>query len=240
MFTHGAKLIREGKSKQLFRIDSEKGVLVFKDDITAFNGVKHDIIEGKGEICAAISAKLFELLNKNDIKTHFIKYLPPNSHIVKILNMIPLEVVCRNIAFGSFLKRLPLFKPKGVLPRPVVEFFLKDDSLNDPFVSEEYVSLLNILSEEEINRIKHITLRINDILKEHLYERGLLLVDFKLEFGREKNGSLVIGDELTCDSMRLWDLETGRILDKDLYRMGKPIDEVHRAYLTCYERIVLR
>lgn len=234
------RIIKEGKSKKLYWVNSNTALMVFKDDITAFNGAKHDVIDGKGKVCAAISARLFEILNKSGIKTHFIRYVPPRSHEVRILEMIPLEVVCRNIAFGSLLKRLPLFKPKESLSRPIVEFFLKDDSLNDPFLSEEYVSLLNILSHEEISYIKQITLKVNEILRDFLHERELLLVDFKLEFGRDEDGNLVIGDELTCDTMRLWDIRTGEILDKDLYRMGKPLDVVWRGYLTCYERIVLR
>ncbi len=239
MSIQNSKFLREGKTKKLFLLDDGRGMLVFKDDITAFNGARHDIMKDKGYFCAAISAKLFDLLNRNGVRTHFIEFRPPNIHIVKILDMIPLEVVCRNIAFGSFLKRIPIFKPKEELPRPIVEFFLKDDSLNDPFLSEEHVYLLDLLTERELREIKEVTLRVNDILRKYFLDRGLILVDFKLEFGRDENGDLVIGDELSCDSMRIWKLDTGEILDKDLYRMGKSLDEVHRAYKTCYEKIVL-
>mgnify|MGYP003872440653 CR=1 FL=1 len=234
------KLIYEGKAKRLYETNQVDKVLIeFKDDLTAFNGKKHDVIASKGILNAAISAKLFTILEKNGIATHFIEQVDERTILAKRLKMIPLEVVCRNIAYGSLIKRVPLFKPGQKLNRPIIEFFLKNDELGDPFLSEEHIISLEIVREDELNEIKRITRRVNDVLKDFLARVGITLVDFKLEYGWDLNGDLILGDELTGDTMRLWDSKTGRILDKDLYRKGEPLSEVLKAYKECYRRIVL-
>lgn len=234
------KLIYEGKAKRLYDFgDPNRIIIEFKDDLTAFNGKKHDILENKGILNAAISSKFFEILEDNGVKTHFIKKLNERMILVKRLRIIPLEVVCRNIAYGSLVKRIPLLKPGERLKRPIIEFFFKNDELGDPFLSEEHVLSLGIISEDELLTIKKITRKINDILKKFLERVGITLVDFKLEYGFDKNRELILGDELTGDTMRLWDTKTGVILDKDTYRKGKPLTEVFQAYRECYKRIVL-
>jgi len=159
--------------------------------------------------------------------------------LVKKLKIIPLEVVCRNIAYGSIVERVPLLRPGEKLRRPIIEFFLKNDKLGDPFLSEEHVISLGIIDENGIFKIKRITKKVNNILKDFLEKVGIILVDFKLEYGFDKNGELILGDELTGDTMRLWDAKTRAILDKDTYRKGKPLTEVLQAYKECYRRIVL-
>jgi len=235
-----SRLIYDGKSKRVYGTEyPDKIIIEFKDDLTAFNGKKHDVLNSKGELNAAISNKLFNILKDNGIETHFIKQLDSRSFLAKKLNMIPLEVVCRNIAYGSLLKRVPLFKAKEPLHKPVIEFFLKNDELGDPFLSEEHINYFNILNYDQIMVIKSITLKINEVLKSFLKKVGITLVDFKLEYGRDSDGRIILGDELTGDSMRLWDYKTGRVLDKDLYRMNKPLEEVLEGYRECYKRIVL-
>jgi len=234
------ELIYEGKAKRLYATDDPEKILIeFKDDLTAFNGKKHDILQSKGILNAAITSKLFQLLEKKGIRTHFIEQVDPRTILAEKLDMIPLEVVCRNIAYGSIVKRVPLFQPKEKLNTPIIEFFLKNDALGDPFLSEEHILALGILKEEELAEIKRITRKINDILKSFLSQVGIILVDFKVEYGKNSEKELVLGDELTGDTMRLWDAKTGAILDKDLYRQGKPLTEVLRAYQECYRRIVL-
>jgi len=233
------QLITEGKTKKVWETENpDLVILEFKDDITAFDGAKHDVISGKGAINAAISAKIFEHLNKNGIPTHFVEFVAPRYHVVRRLEMIPLEVVCRNIATGHLVKRLPMIKDGTRLEFPVLEFYLKDDKLHDPLINDHHVVLLKLASWKEIEEMKKITLRVNEVLRTFFEERGLILVDFKLEFGRDRNGKLLVGDELNGDAMRIWDMYTGKILDKDVYRKGYPLDEVLVRYREFYRRVV--
>jgi len=223
--------LSEGKTKIVYESDKpEERTLFFKDDITAFDGVKHDTISGKGEINASMTEILFNELEKGGIATHFIKRLDSNRILVKSLDMIRLEVVCRNIAAGHFVKRFPTFKTGYVLPIPIVEFYWKNEELHDPLLTEDHVLVLKLASREEEDRMKSMTLRSNEVLGEFLARHGFTLVDFKLEFGHDDGGHLLVGDELNCDSMRIWDSNTGRCYDKDIYRTGSTLEDVMRTY----------
>ena len=231
------ELIASGKTKLVYSLDDPSLVLLrFKDDVTALNGKRRDTITGKGAFNAGISAKLFQVLKNSNIENHYVEMYDPTSLIVKKLEMIPVEVVCRNIATGSIVKRLPISEGM-VFDPPIIEFFLKDDARGDPMITESHMLALKIASKNEIERIIEMTLKANEVLKSYLSSRGLTLIDFKLEFGR-REGELLIGDELDPDCMRIRDAETGKILDKDLYRKGAPLEEVKRAYEEVYRRIV--
>ncbi len=233
----GAK-IASGKTKNIYELNDPSLVLIeFRDDVTALDGRKRDFIAGKGAINAAITAKLMEVLNTSQTPTHFVKLEPPSAIIAKRLRMLPLEVVCRNIAAGHLVKRLP-FKEGDLLDPPIVEFYLKDDERGDPMVNKRHMAALGLATPSEAEYMEEATLKANEVLKRFLASRELTLIDFKLEFGKLPNGSLIIGDELDPDCMRIRDSSTGRILDKDLYRRGSPLEEVLKAYLECKRRIV--
>ncbi|MHC1601082.1 MAG: phosphoribosylaminoimidazolesuccinocarboxamide synthase [Candidatus Nezhaarchaeales archaeon] len=231
------ELIASGKTKLVYSLDNPSLVLLkFKDDVTALDGKRRDVIVGKGALNAGISAKLFRLLKENNIDNHYVEMYDPTSLIVEKLEMIPVEVVCRNIATGSIVKRLPISEGT-VFDPPIVEFFLKDDARGDPMITESHMTALKLASKSEVEKIVEMTLKTNEVLKSFLTSRGLTLIDFKLEFGR-REGKIIIGDELDPDCMRIKDASTGRILDKDLYRKGATLEEVKKAYEEVYRRIV--
>ena len=224
------KFIYEGKAKKIFAYeDSDKVIIEFKDDATAFNALKKAKFEGKGELNCLISSKIFEFLIKNNIPTHYIGLKNNNSMIAQKINIIPLEVVLRNIAYGSLCKQTTI-KPGLVLKRPLIDFYLKNDTLNDPLITKDRINLLKIIDDEELDYISDMTLKINKILKTFFYNIKLDLVDFKLEFGYNSDGQIVLGDEISPDNCRLWDLsqKNGNIvsLDKDRFRndLGGLID----------------
>jgi len=230
--------LSEGKTKIVYEGEKpEERILFFKDDITAFDGVKRDMIPGKGEINASMTEILFNELEKGGVATHFIRRLDSNRILVRSLDMIKLEVVCRNIAAGHFVKRFPMLKTGYVLPIPIVEFYWKNEELHDPLLTEDHVLVLKLASREGEDSMKSITLLANEILGKFLAVRGLSLVDFKLEFGHDDRGHLLVGDELNCDSMRIWDTNTGRCYDKDIYRTGSTLEDVIRTYREALERI---
>jgi len=231
--------VAEGKTKIIYSMhDLEKVTLKFKDDITAFDGKKHDLIKDKGVINAAITTKLFRYLEKEGVSTHLVELSQPGVMVARNLKMIPLEVVCRNIAAGHILERLPGFKKGDSFPKPIVEFFLKNDSLHDPILNDDHIQVLALANKREIAEMKRLALKTNEFLKPHLLKKEMILADFKLEFGRDSKGKIIVGGELDCDSMRLWDIKTGEILDKDVYRQGAPLEKVTETYLKCYRRIV--
>jgi len=231
------ELIASGKTKLVYSLDNPSLILLkFKDDITALDGKKRDVIVGKGALNAGISAKLFQLLKESNIDNHYVEMYDSTSLIVEKLEMIPVEVVCRNIATGSIVKRLPI-NEGTVFDPPIIEFFLKDDARGDPMITEYHMTTLKLASKSEIEKIVEMTLKTNEVLKRFLANRGLTLIDFKLEFGR-RNGRIVIGDELDPDCMRIKDSSTGEILDKDLYRKGATLENVKKAYEEVYRRIV--
>ena len=216
------KFIYEGKAKKIFAYeDSDKVIIEFKDDATAFNALKKAQFEGKGELNCLISSKIFEFLNKNNIPTHYIGLKNNNSMIAQKIKIIPLEVVLRNTAYGSLCKQTTI-KPGTILESPLIDFYLKNDTLNDPLLTKDRINLLKIINHDELDFITDMTLMINKLLKTFFYNIKLNLVDFKLEFGYNTTGQIVLGDEISPDNCRLWDLnqKNGTIvsLDKDRFR----------------------
>lgn len=222
LFSPKRKKLYEGKAKILYE-GPEPGTIVtyFKDDTTAGNGAKKAQISGKGVINNAISSFLMAKLNEIGIPSHFMKKLNMREQLVAHVEMIPIEVVVRNIAAGSLVKRFGLEKGKA-LPRAIVEYYLKKDELNDPMVSEEHITAFGLASLPEIDEMYSLAMRINDYLSGMFLGVGLRLVDFKLEFGRqffsEHEMRIIVADELSPDNCRLWDAKTGESLDKDRFR----------------------
>jgi len=197
-------------------------ILAFRDDITAGDGKKHDLLPGKGKVNATTTARLYRLLAENEIPTHFIKQLDDTHLLVTRLEMIPVEVVCRIRAAGHFIGVGKHFKIGDRLTFPIVEFYLKDDALHDPILRDEHLKLLKLANDSDIEQMKQTTIRTGVLLEKFFDERGAILVDFKLEFGRDHNRALLIGDELSPDSWRLWDKDTREILDRDRFRKDMP------------------
>jgi phosphoribosylaminoimidazole-succinocarboxamide synthase len=232
------KVLSEGKTKIVHETEYGDIVLLeFKDSITALDGEKKDILRGKAVINSHISAYFLELLEKNGVPTHLIEFVEPNMMKVKKLNMIPVEVVCRNIAAGHFVKNFPIVEGTPLDP-PVVEFYLKDDARHDPMLNEDHFLILGLASREEVKKIKRLTLKTNKILSKDLKAKGLVLVDFKIEVGRGTDGKIYVGDEINADSMRLREVGTNRILDKDVYRKGGSMKEVLDTYIQLYEKLL--
>jgi phosphoribosylaminoimidazole-succinocarboxamide synthase len=197
-------------------------ILTFRDDITAGDGKKHEILPGKGKMNAAITAKLYGMLTKSGIRNHFIRQIDDSRLLVEKLDMIPIEVVCRIRAAGHFIGVGKYFQNGDRLPFPIIEFYLKDDALHDPMLTDQHLKLLKLANDDEIEQMKEMTLKTAALLEKTFDERNAMLVDFKLEFGRDAKGKLLIGDELSPDSWRLWDKETKEILDKDRFRKDLP------------------
>ena len=216
------RLIYEGKAKKIFaHQDSDKVIIQFKDDATAFNALKKAKFEGKGELNCLISSKIFKFLINNNIPTHYLGLKDNKSMIAQKIKIIPLEIVLRNTAYGSLCKQTTI-KPGTVLENPLIDIYLKNDALNDPLLTKERINLLNIISEEDLDFIKDLTININKLLKKFFHSININLVDFKLEFGHNSKGQIVLGDELSPDNFRLWDLklknDTIKSLDKDRFR----------------------
>ncbi|MDI6898232.1 MAG: phosphoribosylaminoimidazolesuccinocarboxamide synthase [Methanolinea sp.] len=229
------EVLYKGKAKSLYRT-GDPGVLLveFRDDITAFDGQKKDVLSSKGRLNAQVSAFLFRLLERKGIATHFID-MPDESHmLVKALDMIPLEVIVRNIAAGSLVRQYP-FREGTVLEPPVIVIDYKDDSRHDPMLNDDLIIALGILTPDDLAMIKEMALRVNSVLREFFASLGITLVDFKIEFGRTPDGKILLGDEISMDSMRLWDMSTGKSLDKDVYRFSK--GDVMEAYNRVAERV---
>jgi len=214
-------LLYAGKAKDVYETDKEDEVIVtFRDDITAGDGEKKDNLQGKGNCNSLISSKLFEILESNGVKTQYIDLIKTGSMLSKKLEMIPLEVIARNIATGSLLKRFP-FKENQKLDPPIIQMDYKNDEYHDPMLNDEITISLGLATQEELDEIKSITLKINEILSKFLKEKDILLVDFKLEFGKDSKGNIVLGDEISPDTCRYWDIHTLETLDKDSFRQGK-------------------
>ncbi|MGX4686613.1 phosphoribosylaminoimidazolesuccinocarboxamide synthase [Vagococcus sp. JNUCC 83] len=205
-----AKSVHSTKKKDELR-------LVYLDQATALNGKKKDEITGKGQLNNQITSEVFKFLSSKGIEHHWIKQLSETEQLVKAVDIIPLEVVVRNISAGSFAKRFGV-EEGLVLPKPILEFYYKDDALDDPFMNEDHIDYLNIASIEDVAFIKDRALKIDQALKELFSSINLTLVDFKLEFGRDNEGHIILADEVTPDTCRLWDKTTGVSLDKDVYR----------------------
>ncbi|MBA2662996.1 MAG: phosphoribosylaminoimidazolesuccinocarboxamide synthase [Bradymonadaceae bacterium] len=223
--------IYEGKAKKLLLTD-DKNVLLqrFKDSATAFNGVKKAEFAGKGETNNAISTFCFQKLEAAGVPTHFIERVNDRDMLIKRLDMIPLEIVVRNIVAGSLAKRTGLDEGT-VVKEPIVETYLKRDDLNDPHLADVHVFMLDILRPDQLERLKQLALKVNATLDPIFERAGMKLVDFKLEFGLDADGQVVLGDEFSPDTSRLWDLETRRKLDKDVFRadLGDLMEVYHEV-----------
>ncbi len=216
------ELIYEGKAKKVFtHDDADKVIIEFKDDATAFNALKKAKFEGKGKLNCLISARIFQLLINNKIPTHFIELKNENTMIAKKINIIPLEIVLRNTAFGSLCRQTTI-KSGTLLEKPLIDLYLKNDELNDPLITRDRIELMKILSARDLDYILELTLKINTILKSFFKKIKLQLVDFKLEFGYDFKNNILLGDEISPDNCRLWDLnqknDTIVSLDKDRFR----------------------
>jgi len=216
------ELIYEGKAKKVFTHDDlDKVKIEFKDDATAFNALKKEKFEGKGKLNCLISARIFEILIKSNIPTHFVQLENDNTMIAKKIKVIPLEIVLRNTAYGSLCKQTTI-KPGTSLSKPLIDIYLKNDELNDPLITKDRIELMNLLSSYDLELIINLTLKINVILKSFFKNIQLKLVDFKLEFGYDSRNNILLADEISPDNCRLWDLsqnnDTILSLDKDRFR----------------------
>ncbi|RDU34673.1 phosphoribosylaminoimidazolesuccinocarboxamide synthase [Neobacillus piezotolerans] len=228
------ELLYEGKAKRIYSTADSEAVLVeYKDSATAFNGEKKAEITGKGVLNNEISSLLFKKLRENGIESHFIKKVSSTEQLVKRVSIIPLEVVVRNIAAGSMSKRLGLKEGRQLL-KPIVEFYLKDDGLGDPLITEDHILELQVAAIGEIEVLKQKALEVNSFLSSFFEGLGIRLVDFKLEFGKDAAGQILLADEISPDTCRLWDMETNEKLDKDVFRRN--LGSITEAY----EKILVR
>jgi phosphoribosylaminoimidazole-succinocarboxamide synthase len=214
-------LIYEGKAKRLFNTDDANLVIAeFKDDLTAFNGAKKDNESGKGALNNKISTELFKMLASRGVESHFVEMLDDTHMLCKKVEIILIEVIVRNIATGSLSKNLGI--PDGtILPFTLVEFDYKNDELGDPKLNDQHCMILELVkNESELDQLRTMAREINAILRPYFHEKGLNLVDFKLEFGRDAEGKIILADEISPDNCRFWDLETGEKMDKDRFRQG--------------------
>ena len=213
-----AELLYEGKAKQVYKTDKEDEYIIhYKDDATAGNGVKHDQFEGKGVLNNTISSIIFDMLEEAGIKTHMIEKINDRDIKVKKVEIFPLEVIIRNMTAGSFCKRLGF--PEGVvLDEPIFELCYKNDDYGDPLINSDHAIVLKLATREELAYIRDTTLKINELLKEFFLKLNLKLVDFKIEFGKTENGEILLADEISPDSCRLWDVDTNQKYDKDVFR----------------------
>ncbi|WP_042478741.1 phosphoribosylaminoimidazolesuccinocarboxamide synthase [Bacillus ndiopicus] len=212
------QLLYEGKAKRLYATEDTNILFVeYKDSATAFNGEKKEEIAGKGILNNRITTLIFEKLQEHGIASHFIKRLSDNEQLVKKVDIIPIEVVVRNIAAGSLAKRLG-FEEGRPLTRPIVEFYYKDDALGDPFITTEHIDVLGIATAQQVQALYDNALQVNKVLQPLFEEVGVQLIDFKLEFGLDEAGEVLLADEISPDTCRLWDAKTKRKLDKDVFR----------------------
>ncbi len=228
------ELLYEGKAKRVYRT-SDPVLLIqhFKDDATAFNAQKRGTIAGKGVVNNRVSAVLFELLERAGVETHFVRLLSERDMLVRACEIVKIEVVVRNVVAGSLATRLG--RPEGEpIPDPIVEHYLKDDALGDPLVNDWHVRFLHLAAPEELVSINATALRVNELIRDYLDARNIVLVDFKLEFGRHQ-GRLLLADEIGPDTCRLWDKSSGRKLDKDRFR--RDLGAVEEAYEEVARRI---
>ncbi|EIS8158682.1 phosphoribosylaminoimidazolesuccinocarboxamide synthase [Listeria monocytogenes] len=212
------ELVYEGKAKRLFKTE-EAGVLrvAYKDDATALNGVRKESFAGKGELNNQITSLIFSHLARAGIESHFIRAISEMEQLVKEVSIIPFEVVVRNVMAGSLAKRLG--KEEGeLIPNAIVEFYYKDDALDDPFINDDHVLYLELATTSEMDIIRQAARSINKVLQELFNQMNITLIDFKLEFGRDATGNILLADEISPDTCRLWDKETNQKLDKDVFR----------------------
>lgn len=226
----------EGKAKRVYATTDPDVVLVsYKDDATAFNGLKKGTILGKGVVNNVCSNHMFKLLEKNGVPTHYVEEINDRETYVKKVEIVPLEVIIRNRAAGSFSKRYGV--PEGTpLATTVIEFSYKNDDLGDPLINDYHALALKLATKEEIEKIKELAFKVNDFMKKYFMEIGVELIDFKLEFGRYK-GQIILADEISPDTCRFWDAKTGEKLDKDRFR--RDMDDVDKGYREMMKRMGL-
>ncbi len=231
------EILYEGKAKKIWSTDDQNLVISeFKDDLTAFNGQKRSSEAGKGALNNKISTELFKLLDKNGIPTHFVEMLDDNHMLHKKADVILIEVIVRNIATGSLSRNLGIEDGK-VLPFTLVEFDYKNDDLGDPKLNDQHALILGLVDfQDELDKLRRVARQVNDILKPYFKEKGLNLVDFKLEFGKDKEGNIILIDEISPDNCRFWDIESGEKMDKDRFRQG--LGGLKVAYEQVLERIL--
>jgi len=231
------ELLYEGKAKKIWSTDDENLVISeFKDDLTAFNGEKKSSEAGKGALNNKISTELFKLLNENGIPTHFVEMLDDNHMLHKKADVILIEVIVRNIATGSLSRNLGIEDGK-VLPFTLVEFDYKNDELGDPKLNDQHALILGLVDfQDELDKLRRMARQVNDILKPYFAKKGLNLVDFKLEFGKDKDGNIILIDEISPDNCRFWDIESGEKMDKDRFRQG--LGGLKVAYEQVLDRIL--
>ncbi|WP_055667476.1 phosphoribosylaminoimidazolesuccinocarboxamide synthase [Desnuesiella massiliensis] len=228
------EMLYEGKAKKIFETDNDKEVIVYyKDDATAFNGEKKGQIESKGMLNNSITSKLFELLESKGIKTHFIKKLNEREQLCKRVEIVPVEVIVRNLAAGSMAKRLGL-EEGYELKTTVFEICYKNDDLGDPLINDHHAVAIGLTTFEELEKIYEVTAKVNEVLKEFFLKQGIKLIDFKLEFGRAE-GEILLADEISPDTCRFWDSKTNEKLDKDRFR--RDMGDVKEAYVEILNRI---
>ncbi len=215
------ELLYEGKAKKIWSTDDENLVISeFKDDLTAFNGEKKSSEVGKGALNNKISTELFKLLEEKGIQTHFVKMLDDNHMLHKKADVILIEVIVRNIATGSLTRNLGI-EDGTVLPFTLVEFDYKNDDLGDPKLNDQHALILGLVEfQDELDKLRRMARQVNDILKPYFADKGLNLVDFKLEFGKDSTGNIILIDEISPDNCRFWDIESGEKMDKDRFRQG--------------------
>ncbi len=224
----------EGKAKKVYKTDDPDALIVdYKDDATAFNGLKKGTIVGKGVINNKMSNHVMQLLEKKGVPTHYIEEISDRETVVKKVEIVPLEVIVRNISAGSFAKKLGM-EEGIVLKRPTLEFSYKDDALGDPMINGYYAVAIGAATQEEVDTITKYAFTVNDVLKEYFAECGIELVDFKIEFGRY-HGQIILADEISPDTCRLWDIKTHEKLDKDRFR--RDLGGVEDAYQEVFKRL---
>jgi len=228
-------LLYEGKAKKVYKTD-EEGILIvdYKDDATAFNGQKKGTIVGKGAINNRMTNHVLRLLEKEGVPTHLVEELSDRETAVKAVKIVPLEVIIRNVAAGSFSKKLGIEEGRKLLC-PTLEFSYKDDDLGDPFINRYYALALGLATEEEIDTITRYAFKVNEVMIRYFDSIGIELIDFKIEFGRLEDGTIILADEISPDTCRLWDKETREKLDKDRFR--RDLGNVEDAYAEVFKRL---
>lgn len=227
--------IYEGKAKKVYATDDENLVIVsYKDDATAFNGLKKGTISGKGVVNNKMSNYLMQILEKHGVPTHYVEELNDRETVVKKVSIVPLEVIIRNVSAGSFAKNYGV--EEGIIfPEPTIEFSYKNDDLGDPLINQYHAFALGLATKEEIETIKSMAFKVNEVLKEYFKTLGIRLIDFKLEFGRLADGTIVLADEISPDTCRFWDINTNEKLDKDRFR--RDLGGVEGAYQEMMKRV---
>ena len=229
------EMMYEGKAKKVFRTDKEDLLIVdYKDDATAFNGQKKGQILGKGAVNNVMANIIFQMLEEKGIPTHFVEQLSERETLVKAVRILPLEVIIRNMTAGSFSKRYGVEEGR-ILARPILEFSYKNDDLGDPLINDDHILALELATEEELAMVRKYAFMVNDALKEFFLEKGLKLIDFKIEFGKTADGTILLADEISPDTCRLWDVVTNEKMDKDRFR--RDLGNVEETYQEVLSRM---